>query len=102
MVKVSLFAALLSSFTPATPGEGVLKDPDRAVRLFTQGCDGGDPYGCEDLGGAFQARGTPADLSRALEFYRRACELGLSSSCQFAARLEGKTRVNGAAGQARP
>lgn len=58
----------------------LLDDPDPAVQaqavpLFRQGCDGGDPFACMNLGYEYE-QGThlPQDLHQAVALYTTACD----------------------------
>jgi TonB family protein len=56
-------------------GAGIDKDEARAVALFRQACDAGNPAGCNNLGLAyFQGRGIAKDVKRAAELYQQACD----------------------------
>jgi hypothetical protein len=58
-------------------------DVVRAIRLYTQACDGGERGACTNLGVIAQ-RGSaemPVDLPRARGLYARACEAGDATGC---------------------
>jgi TPR repeat protein len=54
-------------------GDGVAKDPARAVGLFQQACDAGSARGCLELG---EAREAADDLAAAARAYESSCTLG--------------------------
>ncbi|MBX2796380.1 MAG: SEL1-like repeat protein [Myxococcales bacterium] len=61
-------------------------DPARAVVLLRQGCEGGEPQGCSQLGWMYEAgKGDlAANDSKALELYTRGCNEGDPSGCTSA------------------
>lgn len=66
---------------------------NRAFKLVSKGCEGGDGYGCELAGDIFSEPSLPSyDESKAFVLYTRACDLGSGIGCSFAAErlFEGK------------
>ncbi len=60
-------------------GRGVEKNEARALELYTRGCDGGDPGGCEGLAFRLDRTGNAAE---AFKRYERACELDSPRACR--------------------
>jgi hypothetical protein len=75
-------------------GRGVSRDNVRAQALLQRGgelfrasCEAGEAAACVELGQAFAlGQGVPVDLVRSLGYHEKACQLGVVSSCQLAAR----------------
>ena len=54
----------------------------RPPPILDLACKGGDGEGCFDLGVAYEkGNGVTRDRHRAVEFFRRACQLGFSEAC---------------------
>jgi len=63
-------------------GEGVTRDPARALPLYMRGCDGGLSGACINLGVMYQTgEGVTQNLARAAELYERACSSGDLTGC---------------------
>lgn len=63
-------------------GDGVPRDPARAVEFLGQACDGGHAEACSHLGYMyFKGEGVGVDMLRATELYRRACVGDKPVSC---------------------
>jgi TPR repeat protein len=75
--------------TTALFGEGVVvRDIPRSVGFLEKGCDGGDPFGCFNLGVLYEfGKEIPQDKSRAAGYYQRACDRGDTEACQRGAAL---------------
>lgn len=66
---------------------------DQAFELVTQGCDGGDGYGCELRGDMFDTEDyNKYDRAKAFRAYTRSCDLGSSFGCYAAAMQQLKGR----------
>jgi TPR repeat protein len=64
-------------------GLGFPRNRDRASRLLTLGCDGGDGASCADLAVLVDdGDGMSGDPVRAMALRQRACALGHTSSCR--------------------
>jgi TPR repeat protein len=62
---------------------------ERAVSLFTEGCDGGQGRACHDLGLAYASgEGLEQDQEQALAHFERACQLGFLEGCRQGSRLQ--------------
>jgi TPR repeat protein len=67
--------------------EEIKRDPVKAVRLYRQACDAGDPIGCSYLGSA-QADGVGGlarDPAKAAQLYASACDAGAGDACSLLA-----------------
>jgi len=67
--------------------EEIKRDPVKAVRLYRQACDAGDPIGCSYLGSA-QADGVGGlarDPAKAAQLYASACDAGAGGACSLLA-----------------
>ena len=80
-----------------TQGHGIARNVDRARDLFVMACRGRATNGCSGLAALYRnGEGVPPSNAKAVEFYRRACEMEVSASagkaCQDLAWmfLEGK------------
>ena len=74
--------------------------PDVAFQLFSKGCAGGSPLGCNAAGWAsVHGRGTTTDMSAAAGFFAKACATG--SEHPFACDSRGFALVSGLAGTVR-
>ena len=63
-------------------------NPTRALTLFKQGCKADSRYGCAMAGVIYRdGRGTAKNPAEAKKFFKKACALGLKSSCQQAAKI---------------
>ena len=63
-------------------GDGVLRDPARAVEFIGQACGGGHAEACSLLGYMYaNGEGVRRDQTQAAEFYGRACESGSAEAC---------------------
>ncbi len=63
-------------------GEGVTRDPARALPLYMRACDGGLSGACINLGVMYQTgEGVTQNLARAAELYERACSSGDLTGC---------------------
>jgi TPR repeat protein len=69
-------------------GDGVSRDPSRAVREFDKACANGWAPACADIGLMYwTAEGVERNEARALEYLGRSCELGLTAGCEQLWRL---------------
>ena len=60
-----------------------------AVNMQTLTCDQGDPVGCFNLGGLYEAgQGVPRHLPTARRYYEKACDAGNTPACDVLKRLE--------------
>jgi TPR repeat protein len=58
------------------------REPKRGIQVLTDGCEAGDGWSCQLLGGAYRdARAVTRDSARAIEWFTRGCTLGLAASC---------------------
>ena len=56
-------------------GEGRIPSPQKALKYYMKGCDGGNPASCVAAGELFQkGRGTPKNLKLAKLFFSNACK----------------------------
>jgi len=63
---------------------GRKKDPKAAIPFLQQGCQGGDPYGCEQLGVMYQhGRGVTQDHAKARQLYEQACAKQEANACHY-------------------
>lgn len=98
--KVALGCGGLGSYYGA-----VKKDWKRARPLLEQGCKMGDGLACESIGGVINGADPtlpkPKDLKAAAReswpYYKRACELGTTAGCGFAAVFIADKMVAGTA-----
>lgn len=79
-------------------GTEVPADPETALALYDRACQGGDGWGCTNLG---VMRKTAGDPERAQVAYRRACDLEDGVGCANAARLIVTGQIPGDEAQAR-
>ncbi len=64
-------------------------DHDEARRLWQEGCDGGNPGDCYELGIVYRdGEGVPADRARYLELIGTACDGDIAAACHNLAREE--------------
>jgi len=64
-------------------------DYNKSNRLFQEACDGGDTWGCNNLGLNYQfGYGVIRDIAKALALYRKACLDGLGEACENLRRLQ--------------
>jgi hypothetical protein len=71
-------------------GKGEPKDVKRAVEVYQKACDGGETFGCANLGWMYDyGKGVSKDKKRAVALYQKACEGGDQWGC----RQERRTRV---------
>lgn len=57
-------------------------DAGKAASFLEKACSHGDAEGCHDLGNAYEkGMGVGRDRRRAVELYRRACQLGFKQAC---------------------
>jgi TPR repeat protein len=67
-------------------GRGVAQDAAKAVRLYSQACDGGIPSGCFGLGAMHAGGlGIAEDPAAAAKLYERACAGGENGACSMLA-----------------
>jgi len=61
---------------------GPRADAGKAASFLEKACSHGDAEGCHDLGNAYEkGMGVGRDRRRAVELYRRACEMGFKQAC---------------------
>jgi TPR repeat protein len=65
------------------PGRGGKTDEQKALRLYTLGCNGGNQHACTNLGLMYSgaAKSIPIDDKKALSLSLRACHGGVSTAC---------------------
>ena len=69
-------------------GQGVTQDLARAATLYQQACDGGDMWGCINLGAMYgTGEGVTRDPARAIRLYQQACDGGQKWGCTLVATL---------------
>src|SRR5262249_735979 len=69
-------------------GGGVAADWDRAIELSKVGCDGGDNFGCFNLGVLYaNGNGVERDETAGLAYYQRACDGDDAEACFEAALM---------------
>ena len=69
-------------------GQGVAKDPERAVALFRQSCADGWSRGCGGLAECYRlGQGTAVDTAQAIQNFERACKAGIAASCYSVAGM---------------
>jgi hypothetical protein len=67
---------------------GSRPDPAQAVRFYLRSCNAAGGMACRRAAGLYErGEGVPADLTRALELYRNACEHGDDDGCLARDRL---------------
>ena len=77
-------------------GAGMPKDDARAMKLFTQVCDGGTAVGCAGVALMyFEGSGGPKDLPKAAQYYEMACNGG---DQEYGCPLLGRMIQNGEGG----
>ena len=71
-------------------GQGMDTNITLSVQYFDLGCNYREAYACDTLAGiVFRAEGgTLPDIKLAKEYFVRACDLGLKSSCESAKEVE--------------
>jgi len=63
-------------------GDGVKKDPTKALELFKKSCDGSYALGCGNLGVIYDdGHGVNKDKSKAIEIFKKACDGGDIDRC---------------------
>ena len=63
-------------------GQGVAGDYDKAAELYVKACEGGDVFGCQNVGTMyFKGEGVKADLIKGLGYIKMACDKGLWGAC---------------------
>jgi TPR repeat protein len=68
--------------------EGIGKHWDKVREFAQKGCDLGDGDGCRRLGlTEFEGQGTPKDEAKAVELFKKGCELSSLRACRDAAGL---------------
>ncbi|MGH6695244.1 MAG: tetratricopeptide repeat protein [Sphingopyxis sp.] len=81
-------------------------DPAGAAKLYRQACGMDDGAACALLGSKYtrEGGGVEPDMNRALEYFRRGCDLGNAAACdaveQVEAFLASATEADGAAAEA--
>lgn len=61
----------------------------QAVQYFTRGCDGNDPYGCNNLALLYrEGLAVDKDMNRAKQFFDKSCSLGNQAGCNEAKKIE--------------
>lgn len=75
-------------------GMATPKNPQKAVELFTKGCDGFDPMSCIAAGRALRETGKKDDADKARVYLERACAAGIEDGC----KPQGPTPVSGGKG----
>ncbi len=81
-------------------------DPAGAAELYRQACGMDDGAACALLGSKYtrEGRGVEPDMNRALEYFRRGCDLGNAAACdaveQVEAFMASATETDGAAAEA--
>jgi len=68
-------------------GQGVPREPGRAVALYTKACNKGYAPGCTRVGVAHLTAGTTADLEEAASWLLHACEGDDAEACGLLAAL---------------
>ncbi len=59
--------------------------PEKMIQTTAARCAGGDAGACLTVGAIYEkGHGVVADAKRAVEFYQKACDLGLKAGCRFA------------------
>lgn len=62
---------------------GKTKDEAKGIALLTKSCDGGDAFGCEILGRAWdQGKGVGPDSAKAIELWTKACDKSSGGACR--------------------
>jgi len=82
-------------------GEGVTRDPARALPLYTRACDGGFLGACINLGVMYHTgEGVTANLTRAASLYQQACSGGELNGCDNLLAMDpSDTIVSGSVGE---
>lgn len=62
-------------------GEAVPQDLDRAMALYRQACDGGEPLGCNNLANGMVEGTAPGGMAEANALFRQACVNGEARGC---------------------
>jgi TPR repeat protein len=64
-------------------GDGVTRNDDKAIELYSRACNGNYMIGCVNLGGIyFDDDGPRRDEKRGVDLYRRACNAGEANGCR--------------------
>jgi uncharacterized protein (TIGR03382 family) len=80
-------------------GVGVVKNNQAATAWFAKACDGYDPMGCLDAGGAFAQLDGSANRDRAKLYFERACGAGVEAGClRLAGKHPGQVSTKGCGG----
>lgn len=70
------------AYLHVTGSGGASHDEREATRLYTAGCDGGDPIGCFNTGLNYElGRGVKVDLRDAIAAYEEGCDGGSTKAC---------------------
>jgi TPR repeat protein len=69
------------------------EDFGEGARLAKLACDHDDAFGCFALGSGMVSSGDPKALAPGLSLLKRSCQLGLASSCRFAASVEERIKA---------
>lgn len=71
-------------------GKNIEHDVPRSLALLEKGCNGGDAWGCFNLGALYETAdgGVQKDIARAAGYYRRACDGGDAEACQRLGALQ--------------
>uniref|UniRef100_UPI00345D43F1 tetratricopeptide repeat protein n=1 Tax=uncultured Campylobacter sp. TaxID=218934 RepID=UPI00345D43F1 len=57
-------------------------DYDKAAELYVKACEGGDVFGCQNVGTMyFKGEGVKVDLIKGLGYIKIACDKGLWGAC---------------------
>jgi TPR repeat protein len=63
-------------------GQGVSRNPAKALEYLQRGCDGGDLRACANVGSRYlTGDGSPADPAKGHELLARACAGGVAEAC---------------------
>src|SRR5262249_51488976 len=69
------------------PSPAVQADDARALALFRNGCDGGDPKGCNYLASLYRyGTGVAKDMDRYRALAKKSCDAGYKAACDELAR----------------
>jgi len=72
-------------------GDGVPRDPERAIREFDKACRGGEPTACSNAGLMYRnGDGVVRDDNQALAYLTTACGLGMANACRWIANRPSK------------
>jgi TPR repeat protein len=85
---LSLLSGACSGGLPSACGKLADKsDPEKAIPLYAQACDGHVAWACTTLGYNYAlGTGVPVDADRALAFFARGCDAGDKGGCSEAAQ----------------